>query len=154
MTAHARVIGVGHAARGDDAVGLVVADQLRSKVPDGIDVVSGGADAAAVLAQFEGVPAVVAVDCARGGGAPGSILRLTADTSSWPHARSTSSHGNALADALALGEVLGCLPARVSVFVVIGESFGLGEPLSPAVQDAVPELARQVMQEAKCMKPA
>ena len=154
MTAYARIIGVGHAARGDDAVGLIVVEYLRSRMPGGIDVVSGGADVAAVLAQLEGVPTVVAVDCARGGGAPGSILRLTADTSLWPQARSTSSHGNALADALALGKALGCLPARVSVFVVIGESFGLGEPLSPAVQDAVPELARRVMQEATCMKPA
>ncbi len=97
-----RVIGVGQRDRGDDAVGLLVAEHLRSAA-DTIDVVIGGADAAALLVQLEGAVAAIAVDCARGGGPPGAILRLPPDLAGWPQSRSTSSHGNALADALALG---------------------------------------------------
>jgi hydrogenase maturation protease len=141
-----RVIGVGQAERGDDAAGLHVAELLRARAPEGIAVLSGAADAAAVLAQLEGADAAVAVDCARGGDAPGSILRLPADIPLWPRSR-TSSHGHALADALALGAALGCLPKRLAVFVVVGRSFGLGEPLSPAVRQALPELARLVLRE-------
>jgi hydrogenase maturation protease len=148
-----RVIGVGQPDRGDDAVGLVVVEYLRTNAADGIDIVFGASDAVALLAQLEGVDCVVAVDCASGGGAPGNILRLERDTGSWPRKRATSSHGNALADALALGAALGCLPPRLSVFAVVGERFGIGEPLSAAVRMAVPELARQVLQEATCMKP-
>ena len=153
MTARVRVIGVGQRDRGDDAVGLTVAEHLRGSSVDGIDVVFGAADAAALLAQLEGFAGVVAIDCASGGGLPGTILRLQGDTASWPQKRATSSHGNALADALALGAALDSLPRRVSVFAVVGESFGIGEPLSAAVREVVPELVRQVLQEATCMTP-
>jgi hydrogenase maturation protease len=146
-----RVIGVGQRDRGDDAAGLAVAERLLAVAADTVDVVFGGADAAALLAQFEGVPAAIVVDCARGGGAPGSILRLGADIACWPPARATSSHGNALADALALGAALGCLPPRLAVFAVVGQAFGRGAPLSPAVRLAIPELARQVMQAAAAL---
>ncbi len=140
-----RVIGVGQRARGDDAAGLLLADDLRG---EGIDVVIGAADGAALLAQFEGFRAVIVVDCARGGGAPGSIVRLPADFAASPRSRAKSSHGNALAEALALGAALGCLPPRLSVFAVVGERFGLGEPLSAAVAAALPELAALVLREA------
>jgi hydrogenase maturation protease len=153
LTARVRVIGVGQADRGDDAVGLTVAEFLRANESDDIDVVFGAADAAALLAQLEGFVGVVAVDCASGGGAPGTILRLHGDTASWPPKRATSSHGNALADALALGAALDSLPRQVSVFAVVGENFDIGEPLSAAVSKAVPELVHQVLQEATCMKP-
>jgi hydrogenase maturation protease len=149
-----RVIGVGHVDRGDDAVGLAVADRLRVEAGDTVDVRSGAADAAAVLAQLEGAAAAIAVDCARGGGSPGSILCLSADIASWPTARGTSSHGNALADALALGAALECLPARLTVFAVVGERFGPGDALSAPVRAAIPELARRILEEATCMRPA
>jgi hydrogenase maturation protease len=135
--------------RGDDAIGLLIAERLRARaIGQGIDVVSGASDAASLLAQFEGAAAVIAVDCARGGGPPGTILRLPPDPKTWPRARPTSSHGNALADAVALGEALGCLPERLSVLVVVGEAFGIGAPLSPAVRDAMPALAACVLREA------
>jgi hydrogenase maturation protease len=148
-----RVIGVGHPDRGDDAVGLEVAARLRAEGGDSLDVVSGAADAAAVLAQLEGVPAAIAVDCARGGGAPGSIVRLPGDVAAWPKARSSSSHGNALADALALGAALGCLPQRFAAFAVVGQSFAIGAPISAPVRCAIPALTARILEEAACMKP-
>lgn len=150
MKARVRVIGVGQRDRGDDAVGLLVAEHLRSAA-DTIDVVIGGADAAALLVQLEGAVAAIAVDCARGGGPPGAILRLPPDLAGWPQSRSTSSHGNALADALALGHALGCLPPRLAVFAVVGLAFGVGDPLSPAVRDAIPRFAACVLREATQM---
>ena len=151
MTVRVRVIGVGQRERGDDAAGLLLADHFRDVAPDNISVLIGAADAASLLAQFEGFRAVIVVDCARGGGAPGSILRLPADFAASPGPRAKSSHGNALADAMALGAALGCLPPRLSVFAVVGERFGLGEPLSPAVAAALPDLAALVLREAAAM---
>jgi hydrogenase maturation protease len=148
-----RIIGAGHSDRGDDACGLVAAELLRRVAGPDIDVVDGAADAAAMLALFEDVDGVIAVDCARGGGNPGDIVRLPADPAKWPKARASSSHGNSLADAVALGDALGALPPRFAVFAVVGTDFTLGAPLSPAVQAALPNLIRTVMQEAACMKP-
>lgn len=180
-----RVVGIGQPDRGDDAAGLLAADAVRAQAP-GADVRSGAADAAGVLAQFEGADRVIVIDSARGGGAPGDVVRLM--LSGGPDrqpgglsltgaqqrplpvreraiqaggaladqptkcSRAFSSHGNALAGALALGEALGCLPKQLSVFAIVGETFALGAPLSPAVRAALPGLVRQVMQEASCTK--
>jgi hydrogenase maturation protease len=48
-----------------------------------------------------------------------------------------SSHGLSVRDVLALAEATGILPERLSVVAVTGSSFGVGEPLSEAVRDAV-----------------
>jgi hydrogenase maturation protease len=148
LNARVRVIGVGQRDRGDDSVGLDLAAHLRAEATDILDIVSGAAEAAALLAQLEGAPAAIVVDCVRGGGSPGTVLRLGPDIASWPPCRPTSSHGNALADALALGGALGCLPPRLVVFGIVGEAFGLGAPVSAAVRLAVPEVAALVLREA------
>ncbi len=149
MRAVVRVIGVGQALRGDDAVGLAVAERLRGEA--GIEVLCGAADGAGLLAQIEARPSAILVDCARGGGAPGDVLRL--DPGVDAGIGSMSSHGNALAEALALGAALGCLPAHLVIFAVVGTRFGLGEAISPAVLGAVPTAAAKVLEEATCMRP-
>ncbi len=147
-----RILGVGQLARGDDAAGLEAAALLRGEPLDGVEILDAAADAAALLAQIEGAAGIVAIDCARGGGAPGSIVKRGADIAAWPQLRASSSHGNALAGALALGDALGCLPSQITVFAVVGQNFTMGGAISPAVAAALPELARQAMREATCMK--
>lgn len=144
------IICAGHPDRGDDAAGLHVADLLRAQ---GLEVHSGAADAAAVLAQMEGLDCAIAVDCARGGGTPGTILQLPASAILGQQSRPSSSHGNALAGALALGDALGCLPPRITLFVIAGQNFAIGAPLSAGVRAALPELVRRVIEEAACTKP-
>jgi hydrogenase maturation protease len=145
-----RVVGVGHPDRGDDAAGLDVLDRIRARAPADMDIVRAASDGPALLAQIESLLHVVIVDCARGGGAPGAILRLdTASLAALPPAH-RHSHGNALAEALALGEALGCLPARLTILAVVGERFGIGDAMSPAVRAALPSLASRALEEATC----
>ena len=150
MTPRVRVVGVGHPDRGDDAAGLEVLDRVRARAPTGLDVVSGAADGPGLLAQIETLTHVVIVDCARGGGAPGTILHLDAASLAVPPPAHGNSHGNALAEALALGEALGCLPARLTILAVVGEHFAIGATMSQAVRAALPALAARVLEEATC----
>jgi hydrogenase maturation protease len=143
------VVGIGHRDRGDDTAGLEVADRLRGQ--DGLDVLYGAADGPGLLTQIEDRPLAVFVDSARGGGAVGSILRLQPGAAS--HGGATSSHGNALAEALALGDALGCLPTRLAILAVVGERFGIGDAMSPSVRAALPALAAMALEEATCTKP-
>jgi hydrogenase maturation protease len=140
----ARIIGVGQALRGDDAAGLLAAEAARALVSDGIEVMTESGDAAALLARLQDASAVVVIDSARAAAPPGTVLRLEAPFDLPRHA-ATSSHGNALADALALGGVLQTLPARLVVLAVVGEAFGLGAAMTPAVQAAVPLAAAQAV---------
>jgi hydrogenase maturation protease len=151
-----RVIGVGQRYRGDDAVGLLVAEQVRKLAPDGVDVLTASSDALALLAAFEDVAACIAIDSAQRGGAPGAVLRLEADAVAATRAgAATSSHGNALAEAVALGAALGSLPRHLCIIAIVGTAFGIGDEVTAPVRAAIPAAVAAVLAEAEseCMKP-
>ena len=141
-----RVIGVGQPHRGDDAVGLVVADRVRALAP-GIEVTTESADAAALLDALGGVDACIAIDAARSGGAAGTVLRLDGHRVVATRAGATSGHGNALADAIALGDALGTLPPRFRIVAVVGSNFRIGDAMSAAVEAAIPDAVAAALDE-------
>jgi hydrogenase maturation protease len=148
-----RVIGVGQRYRGDDAVGLEVAERVRALAPAGVEVMMERADAAGLLNAIEGADTCVVIDAAQHGGAPGAILRLDADLVAAMRGAATSSHGNALADAVALGRALSSLPPRLRIIAVVGTNFRLGEPMSAAVQSAIPATVAAVLDEITAHAP-
>ena len=129
------VVGIGQLAGGDDGVGLVVARTLAAR---GLET-RESADASVVLALLAAERRVVLVDAVVGGGAPGSVLRLTAEAlESGP--RPLSSHGLGVAEALELASTLYGTPIveRVEIVgVVIARPAGSAFGLSPAVAAAV-----------------
>jgi len=57
------------------------------------------------------------------------------------HAFGLSTHGLGLAEAIELARALGALPPRCVVYAIEGASFEAGAPLTPAVSDAVADVA-------------
>jgi hydrogenase maturation protease len=141
-----RVIGVGQRYRGDDEVGLVVAERVRALASD-VEVSMESADAAGLLSALEDADACVAIDAAQDGGPIGSILRLDADRLVAIRGTATSSHGNALAEAVALGTALGNLPRCIRIVAVVGSNFRVGDAMSTAVEAAIPEAVVAVLDE-------
>jgi len=143
-----RVIGVGQRYRGDDEVGLLVAELVRKRAPAGVEVVTAGSDALALLATFEGAAGCIAIDCARAGGNPGAVLRLEAAAVVAGRAGAAgSSHGNALADAVALAISLGKLPERLCIIAVVGAVFEIGDDMTEPVREAIPAAVAAVLAE-------
>ncbi len=146
-----RVVGLGNALRGDDAVGLAVARRLRELLPDA-DVIEGSGEPAALLdALGDGAREVAIVDAVSSGAAPGVVHRFDASRSALPLAASATTHGLGLAEAIELGRALGRLPARLVVYGIEGQGYETGAPLSPAVARAAEEVAaelRQLVEEA------
>ncbi len=143
-----RVIGVGQRYRGDDEVGLLVAELVRKRAPARVEIVTAGSDALALLAAFEGTSDCVAIDSVRVGGNPGAVLRL--DAAAVVGARdgaATSSHDNALAEALALATSLGKLPERLCIIAVVGTAFEIGDDMTEPVRDAIPAAVAAVLAE-------
>jgi hydrogenase maturation protease len=98
------VIGIGQPLGGDDAVGLAVAERLRT---EGIQAwtVTDGAELATALA---GAERAVIIDAVAGGGPAGSVLHLRGDElCGLAGAVPVSSHGLSVADAVALARALG-----------------------------------------------
>jgi hydrogenase maturation protease len=133
------VIGVGNAARGDDAAGLVVARRVGGREHEG--------DPLALLEAWEGAATAVVIDAVRSGAVPGTVHRFEAGDAALP-ARlrsSTSTHAVGLAEAIELARALDRLPPRLIVYGIEGERFTAGAELSPAVAAAVEVVAAAVV---------
>jgi hydrogenase maturation protease len=148
-----RIVGLGNALRGDDAVGLVVVRRLRELLP-AADVIERSGEPADLLETLgDGVEAVVLVDAVSSGAPPGEVHRLDASEVALPFAASASTHGLGLAETIELGRALGRLPARLLVYGIEGRAFELGAPLSPEVARAAVAVAaelRQLLEEVEC----
>lgn len=140
-----RIVGIGSPS-GDDQAGWLVVDALRAlgaaETP-GVALVKLDRPGAALLTQFDAAGHVILIDAMRAGGRPGGIRRLA--RAAWPTlAAGASSHGFGLADALALAESLGALPARIEVYGIEAVETEPGAALAPAVAAGAASLARRL----------
>jgi len=145
-----RVLAVG-SPHGDDRVGWEIVERLQQEVPPGVEVALLP-EPVALLEQLEGCACLVLVDACRGGGAPGTVIRLT-----WPDRRlaggaGPSTHGLGVGTTLDLAEALGRLPPRVVLIGVEAGECTPGAALSPPVRAALPELHRSALEEARRLR--
>jgi hydrogenase maturation protease len=148
-TPRLKVIGVGNAWRGDDAVGLLVARRLKAEQPPEVEIAECRGTVTAVLEAWKDAAGVIVVDAVVSGGAPGAIYRFNAHGGGVPVelSRSPSSHGWGVAEALALGKVLQELPPFLIIYGIEGQNFGPGQEVSQEVAAAIPEAARRIRRE-------
>jgi hydrogenase maturation protease len=132
------VIGVGNAYRGDDAVGLAVAERVRDAVPDDVVVLECEQEPTRLVDAWDGADVAVVVDACAGDDAPGTVHRFDADDGPLPaHVFRSSTHAFGVGDAVELSRALGRLPARLVVYGIGGASFAAGAGLSGPVESAV-----------------
>lgn len=144
------IVGIGHPDRGDDAVGRVVAAQLRRDASLRAEVIETDGEAAKLLDLFDGVADVIIVDAGLSGAEAGTIHRLDAAAAPLPRPMfATSSHAIGLAESIELARTLGSLPRRCIVYAVEARSFELGAPLSPPVAGAVARVIAHVLGEIR-----
>ena len=138
------MVGLGHPDRGDDAVGPLVADAVRSARPD-LDVVALS-DPSVLVDVMSGRSHVVVVDASVTGMQVGTVQTFDAAAAALPtlSVAVTSSHALSLGDAIELARTTGSLPQRLEVVTVEIGSVALGQPASPAVLAAVAD-ARAVV---------
>lgn len=143
------VIGIGNPDRGDDAAGLEVARRLKAR-RDGMLVLESAGEAGYLMEAWREAGQVILVDAVEGHGSPGRVYRLEPGQKPLPCAlRHASSHSFGLVAAIELARALGCLPPRLVVYGIEGESFEHGQALSPAVAGAVEEVAARVAREVE-----
>jgi len=143
--AAARIIGIGHLDRGDDALGRVAAARLKDSVPPGIEVLETDGEAGKLLDLFQGADTVIVIDACVSGAKPGTVQRIDAGVTHMPRwLGSASSHAIGLAESVELARVLGQLPQRLIIYAVEGASFALGAPISGPVAAALDTLPAQI----------
>lgn len=135
------VVGIGSPLRGDDAVGLRVAERLQGRAD--VEVVFNHGDPFGIVDVFSAHPRVIVVDATRGAGPPGTVSVIATDDDRLPVKVGASSHGFGAVESFDLAVALGTVPERVVFVGVEAESFE-GEALTPAVAAAVDEAMRAV----------
>ena len=144
------VIGLGNPLRGDDGVGVRVAQALAEQtLPGGVEVVDGGTQGLGLVSLLEGQQRVILVDAADMGKSPGQFVRFTLDEAILPgEDQSLSIHDAGLRDALLLARALEVLPDELVIFGVQPASIEWDSFLSPQVEATLPDLIRAVLKEA------
>ena len=139
------VIGCGNILRGDDAAGPILVRRLWERgLPPGVLCADGGTGGMDVAFQMRGVPEVILIDACRSESEPGSLFELPGEeVAELPPLTGINLHAFRWDHAIAFGRWLlkDEYPSKVTAFLIEGERFEVGEPLSPAVDAAVDRLA-------------
>jgi hydrogenase maturation protease len=140
------VIGVGNEFRRDDGAGPAVVSRLRGLVPPGVDLVVTDGEPTRLIEAWTGAALAVVVDAVRAEPPhPGRVHRFAVDQPRAGTARTASSHGFGLDDAISLAEALDRMPGRLIVHAIEAADLAQGPGLSPAVAAAVETVARAVL---------
>jgi hydrogenase maturation protease len=143
------IIGLGNPLRGDDGVGVRVAEMLAARaLPPGVEVIDGGTLGLGLVNLLEERRRVILVDAANVGQAPGQFVRFTLDeVQLLGDEQHLSLHASGLRDALLLAQALKVLPDEVVIFGVQPANLEWSSDLSPEVEAALPDLAAAVLAE-------
>jgi hydrogenase maturation protease len=146
----ALVIGCGNLLRGDDAAGPVLIRRLWDRgLPEGVRCADAGTGGMDVAFQMRGVPELILVDACRSGREPGEVFEVPGrELERLPPLSGINLHAFRWDHALAFARwLLGDdYPQRVTVCLIEGACFEVGEPLSPAVDRAVELLADRLLE--------
>jgi hydrogenase maturation protease len=148
MSGGALVAGIGNPDRGDDGFGPAVAGRLRGKIPAGTRILARNGDLLSLIEEWEGFATVVLVDAAAPLGRPGRIHRIDLIRERLPGGLARhSTHAFGITEAVGLARSLGRLPRHLVAYLVEGERFDIGAPLSPSVAAAVGPAAERILAE-------
>jgi hydrogenase maturation protease len=139
------VIGIGNLERGDDALGRLIARQIRDDDFDDVRVIEQGADTTRLVELLSESEAAFIADAADFGAPAGYVHTFDAARESVPEELAVySSHGIGLAQAIETARSRGCLPGTCRIYSVQAASFDLAESVSPPVAAAIPLVAAHI----------
>ena len=143
------IIGLGNLLRGDDGVGVRVAQLLaRQTLPNDVEVVDGGTQGLGLVNLMEGRRRMILVDAADVGKTPGEFVRFTLDKAVLRgDEQHLSIHTAGLREALLLAQALKMLPDEVVIFGVQPANLDWTNALSPEVDATLPDLISAVLSE-------
>jgi hydrogenase maturation protease len=136
------LVALGNIYRRDDGVGPSMIERFKD-----CTCYHSEGDPLGLMAALEGQDAAILVD-AMEGEQPGSIYRWSwGETPPEKFAPRLSSHSLPLFSILKLMENSNKLPAKVTVFALVGQDFSWGEGFTPEVKEAMNELESQIREE-------
>jgi hydrogenase maturation protease len=139
------VMGLGNEILADDAVGVLVARQLKDELAGRADVISCALHGLALLELFIGYDRAILIDAIQTGkNPPGTITELRGEDLDKVYA--PSPHYAGVPEMLELAERLELdFPKEFRIFAVeVGDMRTIGGPVTPAVAAAIPAVCERV----------
>jgi hydrogenase maturation protease len=139
------VVGLGNDLLADDAVGVLAAKELETRLAGRADVVATSLHGVALLDVFLGYERAIVIDAIQTGERPvGSVVEI--DTSTLRAVASPSPHYVGLPEMLELAEQLGLeFPRGIRVFAVeVADLWTIGGEMTAGVRGAISEVCRRV----------
>jgi hydrogenase maturation protease len=144
------ILGLGNYLMSDEGVGVHFIQRLekeRESLPPHIDLLDGGTAGFLLMDYLESYPVVIMIDATLDKHPPGTI-RLIEPKFAKDFPKAMSTHEIGLKDLVESLSFLGKLP-KIYLFVMsVADIAHLHVGLSPEVENAMPELRRQVMEKA------
>jgi len=150
-----KVIGCGNFYAGDDAVGPLVIGRLDAAgLPGHVACFDAGTSGIDAALAFGDADEVIVIDACRSGHPPGTIFELNQrELAGLTETARPNFHTLRWDQAIAVaGQFCQPGPTTLTVFLVEGQNFALGDAVTPAVADAVEELAAGLL--ARLQQPA
>jgi len=143
------VIGLGSPLMGDDGLGLVALERLRTEweLPAEAELVDGGTWGMSILPDIESATHLLLIDAINTGVAPGSVLTLTRDEIPRYLAMKISPHQVDLRDVLAVAELRGTLPAATCAIGLQPARVEMWVGLSPTLEHRLDDLMATVVRQ-------
>jgi hydrogenase maturation protease len=147
MTCESRrtaVVGLGNPLMADDGLGLAALERLQRdwELPEGVSLTDGGTWGMMLLPLIEEADDLLLLDAVRAGRPPGTLTELERGELPRYFAHKISPHQIDLREVLALAELRGRLPERLTVIGVEPERVEMSSMLSPVVDARVGEVVQ------------
>jgi hydrogenase maturation protease len=142
-----KVIGIGNALRGDDAIGPIIIEKLIEEKKDTPAVfIDAGSDAFTVLEHLLEKDPLLIIDCAKMGMDPGDIKLFDVDDASIKEvSKIVSLHGFGFADVYRMGKSIGDV-APCKIIGVEPKTVAFDIHLSDEVKKSIPEILKLIDQ--------
>lgn len=139
------VLGLGNDLLADDAIGILAARELRERLSTRADVIETSLSGLALLEMMTGYSRAVIIDAiCTGRDAPGTISQL--DPAALAPVAAPSPHYAGLPEMFDLAEQLDLeFPQEIVILAVeVEDPLTIDGPMTPAVEQALPELVQKV----------
>jgi hydrogenase maturation protease len=141
-------VGCGNLLRGDDAAGPVLIRLLADReIPEGVRLIDGGTAGMDVAYAMRGSTRAILIDASNIGVEPGAVHRVPGEELRDLTPPEGNLHRFRWDQALGFAQWLlkDEFPEDVTVYLVEGKSFELGDGLTPPVQASIERIADAIM---------
>lgn len=145
---HTVIVGCGNLLRGDDAAGPVLIRLLADRqIPSGVRLIDGGTAGMDVAYAMRGSQRAILIDASNIGVEPGTVHRVPGEELRDLTPPEGNLHRFRWDQALGFAQWLlkDEFPDDVTVYLVEGKSFELGDALTPPVQASIERIADAIM---------